>query len=132
MTDVSWERYLAPVASQSMGAKRPGLSRAKPARPAIGPMAVTTAPGRAQRARRPRAQRAVVADWGRSSPGYSDVAERLDVGAELVEPLREVLVAAVDDVGRPQHRGALRGQHRDEEHDRGAQRRRADDLRAGE
>jgi len=44
ITDFSWERYVTPVASQWMGAKRPGLSRAKPARPAIGPRAVATAP----------------------------------------------------------------------------------------
>jgi len=46
MTDLSWERYLTQDANHVTGAKRPGLSRAKPARPAIGPMAVTTAPKR--------------------------------------------------------------------------------------
>src|SRR3954449_6239357 len=98
MTDVSWERYVTPVARQWMGAKRPGLSRAKPARPAIGPMAVTTAPQRAQRARRPRAQRAVVADWGRSSPGVERSVTAVDVArVDLGLDVREQVGAPVGD-----------------------------------
>ena len=69
MTDASGAAPVTSVASKWMGAQRPGLSRAKPALPAIGPMAVTTAPMRAQRARRPASAASVVADWGRSSPG---------------------------------------------------------------
>src|SRR4051812_16039013 len=41
----------------------------------------------------------------------SEVAEGLDLGAQLVESLGKVLVAAVDDVRGPEHRGALGGQH---------------------
>ena len=61
-----------------------------------------------------------------------DVPERLDVGAELVEALGEAFVAAVDDVRRPQDRGPLRCQHRQQDHHGGAERGRAHDLGARE
>ena len=63
-------RCLARGREYVTGAQRPGLSRAKPVRPAIGPMAVATALERAPASDEAlRAKRAVAADWGRSSPG---------------------------------------------------------------
>src|SRR5829696_4295061 len=70
---------------------------------------------------------------GAGGPGViaSEVAERLDLGAQLVEPLGQVLVAAVDDVRRPEHRGAFRGEHGQEDDHRRPERGRTHDLGAG-
>src|SRR5215212_2486020 len=70
---------------------------------------------------------------GASSPGLigSEVAEGLDLGAQLVESLGEVLVAAVDHVGGPKHRGALGRKHGEQDDHRRTERRGTHDLRAG-
>ena len=56
----------------------------------------------------------------------------VDVGTELVQTLGEVLVPTRDHVRGAQHRGALGRQHRQQDHHGRTQRRRADDLGAGE
>lgn len=60
----------------------------------------------------------------------SDVAEGLDLGPQVVEPFSQVLVPAVDDVDAAQDRGALGGEHRQQDDDSGAQSRGTHDLRA--
>ena len=70
--------------------------------------------------------------WGpgklRARAARRSVPEDLDVGAERVEPVGQVLVAAVDHVHVAQHRLTARREHAEQDADGRPQRRRADDL----
>lgn len=57
-----------------------------------------------------------------------DFAEDFNTGAELVQAICQILVAAVDTVDVAQDRGAGCGKHADQDEHRWAQRWRADDL----